>query len=219
MATDKAIRQRGRPKVGVQVATALPFVLELPRSAKLTVSPEMFWKICCENRDLRLELTAKGKLIVMAPAGGESGGQNADLVTDLNIWCRTDGTGKIFDSSTGFTLPNGAVLAPDASWIKLDRYLALSLEQRKRFPPICPDFVAELRSPSDGIRALRRKMREYVAQGVRLGWLLDPITGQAEVYRPGRDAEVLDRPATLSGEEVLPGFVLNLRGILFDDAV
>ncbi len=219
MATDKVIRQRGRPKLGVQVATASPFVLELPRSAGLSVSPEMFWKICCENPDLRLERTAKGKLIVMAPAGGESAGQNADLVTDLNIWCRTDGTGKVFDSSAGFKLSNGAIVGPDASWIKLDRYSTLSLEQRKRLPPICPDFVVELRSPSDKLGKLRRKMQQYIAQGVKLGWLLDPITGLVEVYRPGREVEVLNRPATLSGEDVLPGFVLNLRGILFDDAV
>lgn len=216
MATSGTSRKKGCPEVGVQVATALPFVLELPRSARLQVSAEMFERICRENPDLRLERTAKGKLIVMAPAGSESGGTNADLVISLGIWTRADGTGKVFESSAGFTLPNGAICAPDVAWIKLDRYLAVSLEQRRRFAPICPDFVVELRSPSDKLKALRRKMRVYISQGVRLGWLLDPITGLVEIHRPEREVEVLRRPATLSGEDVLPGFVLDLRGILFD---
>ncbi len=216
MATSRITRKRGRPEVGVQVATALPFVLELPRSARLHVSGEMFERICRENPDLRLERTAKGKLVVMAPAGSESGGTNADLVVSIGIWTRADGTGKIFESSAGFTLPNGAICAPDVAWIKLDRYLPIPLEQRRRLAPICPDFVVELRSPSDRLKALQRKMRQYVSQGVRLGWLLDPFTGRVEIYRPGREVEVLDRPASLSGEDVLPGFVLDLRGILFD---
>ena len=189
--------------------------LELPISAKVRVSSAMFWKLCRANPDLRLERTAEGRLIVMAPAGSESGGQNANLVIDLGIWARADGTGKVFDSSTGFTLPNGAIVSPDASWIKLDRWLAVPSHQREKFASICPDFVVELRSPSDRLKPLRRKLRQYIEQGVRLGWLLDPVRAKVEVYRPGRDVELLDRPPSLSGHQVLPGFVLNLREILF----
>ncbi len=190
--------------------------LRLPARACLRISTEMFWRLCGANPDLRLERTAKGRLIVMAPAGAESGGQNADLVTDVNVWARVDGTGKVFDASAGFTLPDGAVRAPDVAWIRLDRWQAVPGEARKKFAPICPDFVAELRSPSDSLPMLRRKMVEYIAQGVRLGWLLDPIAGRVEIHRPGREVEILQRPATLSGEDVLPGLVLDLRGILDD---
>ena len=154
----------------------------------------------------------------MAPAGSESGGRNMDLSGRLWLWNRTVQLGKVFDSSTGFTLPNGAIVSADASWIRMDRWEAVSSEQREKFAPICPDFVVELRSPSDRLKPLRRKMVEYIAQGVRLGWLLDPIRAKVEVYRPGRDVEVLDRPLSLSGEDVLPGFVLDLQGILFDRA-
>ena len=188
--------------------------LVLPRGVHLRVTPKQFWEFCRANPDLRLERTATGKLIVMAPAGSESGGRNADLIISLGVWARADGTGKVFDSSAGFTLPNGVVVGPDAAWIKLDRWQAVPAEDRRKFASICPDFVAELRSPTDSLRQLQTKMRQYVAQGVRLGWLLDPIRSQVEIYRPGRDAEVLDRPVTLSGEAVLPGFVLDLRGIL-----
>ena len=215
MATGKARRTKIRESIGIRAGDDR-LVVNLPPGACLRISPEMFWRLCGKNRELRLERTAQGKLIVMAPAGSESGGQNADLVIDLGIWARGDGTGKVFDSSTGFTLPNGAVFSPDASWIALDRWRAIPADARKKFAPICPDFVAEIRSPSDSVAELRRKMVEYREQGVRLGWLLDAVTGLVEVYRPGREPEVLDRPATLAGEDVLPGFVLDLRGILFD---
>ncbi len=215
MATGKARRRKTRQSLGIRAGDDR-LVVNLPPGACLRISPEMFWRLCGRNPDLRLERTAKGKLIVMAPAGAETGGRNADLVVDLGIWTREDGSGKVFDSSAGFTLPNGAVRAPDASWIRLDRWQAVPPEARKKFAPICPDFVIELRSPSDSVPEVRRKMVEYLEQGARLGWLLDPITGRAEIYRPGREPEVLDRPATLSGEDVLPGFVLDLQGILGD---
>ncbi len=188
-----------------------------PGRAAVRVSAGLFWQLCGENPDLRLERTARGDLIVMAPAGGESGGRNFNLTGQLWGWIGAGGAGKGFDSSTGFTLPNGAIRAPDVAWIgDLERWSAIPVEQRRRFPPICPDFVVELRSPSDSPADLRRKMEEYIEQGARLGWLLDPMTTKVEIYRPGRDVEVLDRPATLAGEDVLPGFVLNLQGILFD---
>lgn len=152
----------------------------------------------------------------MAPAGTESGGRNARLTMRLGVWAEVDGSGNHFDSSTGYVLPNGATRSPDASWIRRERWEALSPEDRRKFAPICPDFVVELMSPSDNREDVRKKMREYLAQGARLGWLLDPDAMEAEVYRPGREVETFTRPATLSGEEVLPGFVLNLKGILFD---
>jgi Uma2 family endonuclease len=182
----------------------------------LTLGDRAFWKLCRANPDLRLERTAGGELEIMAPAGSESGGRNGRLTQRLGNWSDGNGTGKFFDSSAGFTLPNGATRSPDASWLPLGRWLAIPPEQREAFAPICPDFVAEIRSPGDSLGKLRKKMREYIAQGARLGWLIDPERGEVEVYRPGRPVEVLTRPATLSGEGVLPGFVLDLKGILFD---
>ncbi len=152
----------------------------------------------------------------MAPAGTDSGLRNCGLSALVWNWNRASGLGHAFDSSTGYTLPNGAVRSPDASWIARARWATVPPESRKKFAPICPDFVAELTSLSDTLSDVQEKMREYLAQGARLGWLLDPPTGRVEVYRPGREVEALDRPATLSGEGVLPGFVLDLKGILFD---
>ncbi len=152
----------------------------------------------------------------MAPAGTESGWRNGKLTMRLGNWAEKDGTGEFFDSSTGFTLPDGRIVSPDASWVSRERWLALPPASRLRFAPICPDFVVEILSPSDSPRKARRKMAEYQTQGARLGWLLDPGTFQVEIYRPDRPVETLARPATLSGEDVLPGFVLDLKGILFD---
>lgn len=187
-------------------------------SSGLRVSDKVFWWLCGANPDLRLERTARGELIVMPPAGGETGSRNAKLTHRLGAWAEVDGTGEYFDSSTGYKLPNGATRSPDASWIVRGRWEALSPKDRRRFAPICPDFVAELTSPSDTHRRddVREKMREYLDQGARLGWLIDPDAVEVEIYRPGRPVETLARPATLSGEDVLPGFVLDLKGILFD---
>lgn len=190
--------------------------LMVPERSGLRVSDKSFWRLCRDNRDLRLERTARGELIVMAPAGSESGCRNAGLTAQLWNWNRASGLGYCFDSSAGYRLPNGATRAPDASWIARDRWEALSLDERRRFAPICPDFVAELMSPTDNRETVRAKLREYLDQGARLGWLLDPDAAEAEIYRPGRPAEVRSRPATLTGEDVLPGFVLDLKGILFD---
>lgn len=153
----------------------------------------------------------------MSPAGFASSGRNAKLTGRLSGWAEADGTGVASDSSVGFILPNGATVGPDASWISRERLRLVAPADLERFPHACPDFVVELRSPSDRLESVRRKMRQYIDQGVRLGWLLDPIRAVAEVYRPGREPEVLERPATLAGEDVLPGFVLDLRGILGDD--
>jgi Uma2 family endonuclease len=182
----------------------------------LRVTNRAFAALCATNSDLRLERTAEGKLIVMTPASSESGGQNAFLTHRLTAWSEADGTGLAFDSSAGFTLPNSAIRAPDASWIVRERWEALTLRQKKGFASICPDFVVELRSASDSKSELREKMREYIDQGASLGWLIDRATRSVEIYRPGGPVEVLKKPATLSGEDVLPGFVLDLKGILFD---
>jgi Uma2 family endonuclease len=190
--------------------------LLIPPRAGLRVGRRTFELLCRLNPELRLERSARGDLDVMPPAGAGTGHTNARLTTQLCVWADHDGTGLAFDSSAGFTLPNGAVRAPDASWVLKARWEALTAEQRKTFAPLCPDFVAELASPSDDLGKLRAKMREYIDQGARLGWLLNPDTVEVEVYRPGQPVETLKKPETLPGGDVLPGFVLRLPGILFD---
>jgi Uma2 family endonuclease len=189
--------------------------LMVPRRSGLRVSAGAFWRLCRANPDMRLGRTARGELIVMPPAGSDSGMRNAGLTAQLWNWNRAIGLGVVFDSSGGFTLPNGLVHAPDAAWVAKPRWEALAPEQRAKFAPICPDFVAELRSPSDRKRDVRLQIREFLEQGARLGWLIDPKDGTVEIHRPDLPVETLTRPATLSGEDVLPGFVLDLRGVLY----
>ena len=190
--------------------------LMVPRESGLRASPGAFGRLCRANPDLRLERTSRGEVIVMAPACLDSGMRNSGISALLWIWNRDSKLGVTFDSSAGYTFPNGAVRSPDASWMALDRWNALSTKARKTFIKICPDFVVEITSPSDTLEDTRKKMSEYIDQGVRLGWLLDPKHSRVEVYRPDRPVETLNRPATLSGEDVLPGFALDLEGILFD---
>jgi len=180
------------------------------------VSDQVFARFCREHPDLRIERTASGELIIMPPAGTESGHRNILLSARLQYWTQDAGIGVAFDSSTGFTLPNTAIRSPDASWIANDRWNDLAPKERQGFSRICPDFVAELRSPTDSIRTVRAKMREYCSQGARLGWLIDPYRNVVEIYRPNRRVKVLKAPLTVSGEDVLPGFTLDLKGILFD---
>ena len=175
----------------------------------IRLSDEQFYQLCVVNRDLSLELNATGELIIVPPVGGESGNQEADLITDLNIWNRQTKLGKVFSSSTIFKLPNGAKRSPDAAWVKLERWESLSLEERKKFPPLAPDFVIELRSESDRLKSLQDKMQEYLENGVRLGWLINPQHKQVEIYRQNQAVEVVQIPITLSGEDVLPGFELE----------
>jgi Uma2 family endonuclease len=191
-------------------AIALPPTLEL----MLDLTDEQFWQLCENNRDLRFERAATGELIIMPPTGSETGRRNMDLSFQLQSWSRQNGLGIAFDSSTGFKLPNGANRSPDAAWIKKERWEALTAEQREKFAPICPDFVVELRSPSDNLENLQKKMREYIANGARLGWLLNRQNREVEIYRPNREVEIKRSPTTLSGEEVLPGFILSLEQIL-----
>ncbi len=174
-----------------------------------------FARLAADYPDLRIEMTREGEIIIMPPAGGETGSKNADLTADLVIWNRAEKTGKVFDSSTGFVLPNGAKRSPDASWVPVAEWEALSLEERQQFLPLCPTFVIELRSRTDRLSTVQQKMGEYRDNGARLGWLIDPKSKRVEVYRAGQEVEILDSPTSLSGEDVLPGFVLDLTGILF----
>jgi Uma2 family endonuclease len=183
--------------------------------ASLRLSDEQFLQFVKANADLRMERTAQGELIVMSPTGSEGGSRNFEVNVDLGTWNRQVRLGIAFDSSTGFRLPNGAIRSPDASWIANARWKALTPEQRKGFAPICPDFVMELASETDDIKELRAKMQEYLDNGCRLGWLIDPRSQQVEIYRAGKAVEVLNSPQSLSGEEILPGFVLSL-GQLFE---
>jgi Uma2 family endonuclease len=194
---------------------ALPPIRIPPR---LKVTDEQFIQLVRVNPELRMERTAEGELIVMPPTGSEGGSYNAELTTDLAIWNRQTQLGIAFDSSTGFRLPNGATRSPDSAWITKERWNSLTPEQRKGFAPICPDFVLELASVTDDIEELRAKMQEYINNGCRLGWLIDPRTQQIEIYRPYQLVEVLNAVYTLSGEDVLPGFVLNLELVFGNNA-
>ncbi len=190
---------------------ALPSPLELT----LELTDEQFFQLCQNNRDLRFERTANGELIIMSPTGSETGNFNIDLSYQLQSWSRQNKhLGIAFDSSTGFKLPDGTDISPDAAWIRRDRWDALTAEEKKKFAPICPEFVVELRSTTDSLEKLRAKMKVYIKNGTRLGWLLDRQNRQVEISRPDRDVEIIYSPATLSGEDVLPGFVLDLSDIL-----
>lgn len=179
----------------------------------LELSDDQFFQFCGLNPELRLERTAEGDVVIMSPVGTRSGARSGELFYQLKIWAERDGTGVAFDSSTGFTLPNGAVRSPDASWILKSRLAQVPDEDLEKFARICADFVAELRSPSDTVAGLQEKMREYMLNGARLGWLIDPFSRRAWVYRPNQPVEELENPETLSGEAVLPGLVLRLAPI------
>jgi Uma2 family endonuclease len=187
------------------------FTVDLDSVIDLT--DEQFYQLCQKNRDLKFERSATGELIIMAPTGGETGNRNAGLTAQLWIWNQQQKLGQVFDSSTGFRLPNGANRSPDVAWIQQARWDALTPEQKAGFIPLCPDFVIELLSPSDRLTTLQEKMQEYRANGAQLGWLIDRASQQVEIYRRDREVEILKSPITLSGEEMLPGFVLNLEAI------
>jgi Uma2 family endonuclease len=184
--------------------------LQFPETIQLT--EEQFLDICQVNPDLRLEKTATGNLIIMPPTGGETGKQNAGINAQLWLWNQQKNQGEVFDSSTGFKLPNGSYRAPDASWIPQEKWQQLTAEQKKKFLPFCPDFVIELRSPNDQLSTLQAKMAEYLENGMRLGWLIDPDNQQVEIYRQSKPKETLKNPQSLSGEMVLPQFILHLYG-------
>lgn len=188
--------------------------LEFPLDVTLHVTQEQFETIAFANRELRIERSAAGALIVNPPTGGETGHRNIKIAYFLVKWIEEQGGNGIpFDSSTGFQLPNGANRSPDASWIRSERWDALSSEQRQGFIPLCPDFVIELRSPSDSLLKLQNKMQEYMENGASLGWLINPKSKQVEIYRAGQPKEILESSKTLSGENILPGFVLDLSRV------
>ncbi|MEO0869115.1 MAG: Uma2 family endonuclease [Cyanobacteria bacterium J06642_11] len=195
-------------QVSPQVQT-LP--LELPLDVALHVTQEQFETIAFANRHLRIERSAAGELIVNPPTGGETGHRNIKIAYFLVKWIEEQGGyGVPFDSSTGFKLPNGADRSPDASWITTERWNALNSKQRQGFIPLCPGFVIELRSPTDSLKTLQNKMQEYMDNGTKLGWLINPQGKQVEIYRIGQGKEIMDNPKTLSGETVLMGFALDL---------
>ena len=184
--------------------------LDLNRIIKLT--EEQFYLLCQENPDLKLERNPNGELIVMPPTGGETGKRNVKLIVQLALWNEQTQLGEVFDSSTGFTLPNKADRSPDVSWVEKSRWEALTAQQREKFLPLCPDFVIEILSPSDSLKKTQDKMQEYIDNGCRLGLLINRKKQQVEIYRPDREVEVLQAPQTIS-LDVLPGFTLNLRQI------
>ncbi|KAB8317417.1 Uma2 family endonuclease [Tolypothrix campylonemoides VB511288] len=179
----------------------------------IELTDEQFYQLCQRNPDVKFERNAKGELLIMSPTGGETGNRNAEIVVDFGIWNRQTKLGKVFDSSTGFKLPNGADRSPDVAWIKQERWDTLTPEQKEKFPPIAPDFVLELMSPSDDLQKVQEKMQEYMENQVKLGWLIDRKTRRVEIYRLGQEVEVLESPTELSGEDILPGFILNLQTV------
>jgi Uma2 family endonuclease len=181
--------------------------LQLPGAA---YTSKEFWELCVANPDIAFELNADGRITIMTPTGGSSGRRGIRIGQLLMNWCDHNGMGIGFDSSTLFQFPNKSVKSPDASWILLERWNALTEKEQDGIVPIVPDFVAELRSPTDSLRRLREKMTEYIEQGVRLGWLIDPKTRSVEIYRPGKDVERIENAERVSGDPELPGFVMDL---------
>lgn len=189
------------PAISIQMSPAYP------------MTQDQFFDFCQQNADKRFERTADGEVIIMAPSGGDAGFQDAEVCTQLNIWCKAVGKGKVTGSSGGFILPHGANRAPDAAWITPEQLATLTPQQRKKFLPLCPFFLIEVMSPSDTLKKLQEKMDEYIANGCHLGWLIDPSRVQVHVYRASQPVQVHDNPQTVSGEPELPGFVLDLEPV------
>lgn len=179
----------------------------------LRLSDEQYYTLCQANSDLKLEQTANGELIILAPTGGESGNRNAEITYQVQAWTRQNNSGLAFDSSTEFKLSTGAYYSPDTSWVTHEQWDRLTAEQKRKFPPLTPDFVIELRSETDSLKQLRSKMQDYINAGVRLAWFIDPQTRSVEIYRPNQDVEILQDSTSLSGETVLPGFRLDLEPV------
>lgn len=198
----------------LDISVPEPVVVHFEPS-QLRMNDEEFFRFCQLNPELRIERTSGGDIIVMAPTGGKAGRRNARLIAAFVNWAEKEGSGQFFDSSTEFILPNGAGRAPDLSWVRNDRWFALTEKQQEQFPPLCPNFVVELRSPTDRLETLRTKMKEYAANGAELGWLIDPRERKVHIFRPGLDPEVLDNPQQVSGEPLLKGFVLDVQ-VLWD---
>lgn len=175
------------------------------------LTDEQFYQLCRHNPETKFERNAKGEIVIMSPTGGETGRRNIEIAAEFVIWNRQIKLGVLFDSSTCFKLPNGHDRSPDLAWIKQDRWDTLTPEQKEKFPPIAPDFILELMSPSDSLKTLQNKMLDYLESGVKLGWLINQKQRQVEIYYQGQEIEILDSPITLSGKDILPGFILNLN--------
>ena len=201
------------------MSTAAKFVTEIeplvlhfqPILKKL--SDDEFYAFCLANDHWRIERTAEGDIIIMPPTGGKTGIRNSELIAQLVVWNKTKRKGQVFDSSTIFVLPNSAQRSPDLAWVRNERWQALTDEQQEKFPPLCPDFVVELRSRTDSLKRLRAKMQEYIDNGAQLGWMIDPVKRRVHVYRPNSAVEILDNPQTVSGEPLLQGFTLDATAI------
>jgi Uma2 family endonuclease len=200
---------------------ARPPAVEKGETARLALNVEsvgltddQFLRLCSDNRDLRIEMTAQGELIIMPPQDSKTGQRAAEITMRLATWTKQDGTGVCFGTDTGFTLPNGAKRGPDAAWISRERWNSVPEVLQEKLAPICPDFVIELISPSDRVADVEAKMEEYIANGARLGWLIDPFENYAVVYRSGRKPERVDRPTVLNGDPILPGFALDFKQLL-----
>lgn len=188
-----------------------PVILHWPSSMHWV--NDQFFEFCQANKELRIERTTQGDCEIMAPTGGETSWRNSRLITLLSIWAENEGSGVVFDSSGGFILPNNAIRSPDVSWVKKTRLAALTPEQKQRFLPLCPDFVIELRSPSDSLKTLQEKMQEYINNGASLGWLIDPEVRHVYIFRPDQAISDLDNPELLSANDVLKGFWLDMKKV------
>ena len=190
----------------------LPIILNFQDVLK-KINDDEFEQFCRHNPDLQIELTKEGELIIMPPTGGQTGIRNFSIIVEFGKWSEKDQTGVAFDSSTVFNLPNGAKRSPDLAWIRNERWEKLTDEEQEKFPLLCPDFVIELRSPSDSLSALQAKMQEYIENGAALGWLIDPLEKKVHIYRQNREPEILENPETINGETVLRNFELSLKKI------
>ena len=177
------------------------------------LTQDEYYEFCASNPDLRAELTAEGEIVIMPPTGGETSLRNNELARQLGNWARRDGRGRAFDSNIEYMLPDGSALSPDASWVDRERWASLTREQKRKFPPLVPDFVVELTSPSDRLPRVRKKMESWIANGVKLAWLIDADRRTAYIYRPRREPEKLNAPPKLKGESPVAGFVLDLAEI------
>lgn len=191
-------------------SSVFPIVIDF-RELMDEISDDKFEIFCRQNPDVELEMTKEGELVIMPPTGGITGNRNFSLIVLFGNWIEKDEGGIGFDSSTVFKLPNGAKRSPDLSWIKIERWEKLTEKEQEKFPPLCPDFVVELRSPSDSLVNLQNKMKEYIENGASLGWLIDPLEKRIHIYRPNTEVEILDNPKQVSGEPLLKEFVLNVR--------
>jgi len=209
------VNSRSTTKVNVEdgwavlknIEIQMPIIINLNT---VELDDEQFYRLCQVNDNWQFERTAQGELIIMSPAGGVSGNREADIIADLVLWNRQTKLGKVFSSSTIFRLPKGGDRSPDAAWVSNQRWEKLTIDQQEKFPPLCPDFIIELRSRTDEMKNLQEKMQEYLNSGCRLGWLINPQQQQVEIYQPSHDLIIRQLPAQLTGDDVLPSFNLFL---------